>query len=199
MAKLIIGLSGQAGCGKGTVADHLRERYGAKYIRFSAFLGETLDLLALPRSRENLIKLSEALRKTFGEDALSYAVQQHAIHSTETVVVIDGIRRPEDILPLEALPQFQLIAIEADPKTRFERMKQRGEKPGETQMTWEQFLAEENAPTEITIPLVMERAQIHLKNNGTREDLIAKIDALMESVGMKAHKHIVSVSHDIAG
>lgn len=183
MAQLIIGLIGQAGCGKGTVADYLRESYGAAYIRFSAILVQTLDLLAIEHSRDNLVRLSEALRQTFGDDALSFAIQQHALNAKEPIVVIDGIRRPGDIMPLEPLPQFQLVAIEADANLRFERMKKRGEKSSESGMTWEQFLAEEQRSTEVTIPPVMERADVHITNNGTQEELKHQVDTFLQSFG----------------
>ena len=49
MSKIIIGLVGQAGCGKGTLADMLQKDYGASYFRFSAILSAILDRLALEK------------------------------------------------------------------------------------------------------------------------------------------------------
>ena len=57
MANLIIGFVGQAGCGKGTAADLLREKYGAGYFRFSGILGDVLDRLFLEKTRDNFIKI----------------------------------------------------------------------------------------------------------------------------------------------
>ena len=86
-------------------------------------------------------------------------------------------------MPLEPLPQFQLVAIEADANLRFERMKKRGEKSSESGMTWEQFLAEEQRSTEVTIPPVMERADVHITNNGTQEELKHQVDTFLQSFG----------------
>ena len=183
MSKLIIGLVGQAGCGKGTMAEMLQKEYGAGYFRFSAVLGTILDRLALEKSRENFTSLSETLRKTFGEDVLSYAIAKGALDAPEDIVMIDGIRRVEDIVGLEPLPFFKLVAIDADPKLRYERMKARGEKSSEKNFTWEQFLAEEQLPTEITVPFVMKRAAKTLMNNGTREELEETVHALLEELG----------------
>ena len=45
MKRLIIGLVGRKGSGKGTVAKILKEKYGASVYRFSDVLREILDLL----------------------------------------------------------------------------------------------------------------------------------------------------------
>lgn len=186
MANLIIGFVGQAGCGKGTAADLLREKYGAGYFRFSAILGDILARLFIDKTRDNFVKISESLRKGFGEDILSYAIEQEALQASEEIVVVDGIRRVEDIIALEPLPQFKLIAITASPEKRFERMKGRGEKSGEASMTWEQFVTEGQASTEITIPAVMERARETISNEGTREEFEARVHELMAGLGYTA-------------
>ncbi|MCE9585839.1 AAA family ATPase [Candidatus Uhrbacteria bacterium] len=183
MPKLIIGLVGQAGCGKGTAADLLRDKYGAGYIRFSGILGTVLETLGIEKSRENFVKLSNSLRKEYGEDALSYAVEKIALSSPEDIVVIDGIRRPEDIVALEPLPHFKLLSIEVPAELRYERMKKRGEKATEANMTWEQFQKEEKFPTEITIPDVMARAWKAIPNAGTREEFESAVHLAMKELG----------------
>lgn len=182
MPRIIIGLVGRQGSGKGAAANILQEKYGAKLYRFSAVLGDVLDRIAIDRTRDNLIKLSEALRKTFGEDVLAYAVEREAATSDADIVVVDGIRRIEDIIALEPLPQFKLVEIAAPAKTRFERMKGRGEKEGENRMTLEEFATQEQAPTEATIPLVAARAWKAVDNGDTREDLEHQIDAMMKEL-----------------
>lgn len=188
MPKVIIGLVGQAGCGKGTMADLLQQTYGAGYFRFSAILSSILERLALEKTRERFTALSETLRKTFGEDVLSYAIANDALNAPQEIVVIDGIRRVEDIVGLEPLPLFKLVAIDADPKLRYERMKARGEKASEKNFTWEQFLAEEQLPTELTIPFVMKRASKTLLNNGTREELETTVHSFMQELGFQPKK-----------
>lgn len=183
MPKLIIGLVGQAGCGKGTAADLLRNEYGAGYIRFSGILGEIIEKLSIEKTRDNFIKLSEALRKMYGDDVLSFAIEKAALGAKEDIVVVDGIRRPGDIVALEPLPQFKLISIEVPAELRFERMKKRGEKATESNMTWEQFMNEEKAPTEITIPKVMDRAWRAIPNEGSKEEFEEAVRETMHDLG----------------
>lgn len=182
MPKLIIGLTGQAGCGKGTAVKILREEYGADYFRFSAILGDVLDRLHLEKTRDQLINLFLCLSKQFGDDVLSHAIEHDALASPKDLVVIDGIRRIDDIVSLEPLPYFRLVAIDAPAEIRFERMKKRGEKPGENQMTWEQFMASEARETERTIPGVMARAHKTISNAGTPEAFVLHIREMMKTL-----------------
>lgn len=188
MPNHIIGLVGQSGCGKGTVADILTKQYGAAYSRFSAILGDILTRLHIDHSRDHFIALSNALRGTFGEDVLSYAIEKDAVLSSNPLVVIDGIRRPEDIVALEPLPFFKLVSIDVPAEMRYERMKKRGEKSGEQHMTWQEFVAQDQAPTEVTIPLVMSRAWKRLDNSKTATDLEAQVVAMMKELGYEAHQ-----------
>ena len=183
MAKLILGLVGQAGCGKGTATDILREKYGAGYYRFSAILQEILDQLAVDKTRENFVTLSEMVRNAFGEDVLSYALEKRAVTATEDVVIVDGIRRLEDLAALEPLPHFKLIAIDVPVDVRFKRIKGRGEKSGEKNLTMKEFLKQEQLPTEVTIPSVMKRAWKTISNTGTQKDFEGEINHLMKELG----------------
>jgi len=183
MPKLIIGLVGRQGSGKGAAATILKEQYGAQLLRFSAALVDVLDRLAVPASRDNYITLSNLLRQGFGEDVLAYAIQRDILKSDADIVVVDGIRRIEDISGLEPLPQFKLIEVAAPGKVRYDRMRGRGEKSGESGMTWEQFSEQEQASTEITIPAVAARAWRAINNGGTAEELNQQIADLMAVLG----------------
>jgi dephospho-CoA kinase len=192
MPKHIIGLVGQSGCGKGTVADILTKQYGAAYSRFSAILGDILNRLHIEPSRDHFIALSNALRGNFGEDVLSYAIEKDAVLSQSDIVVIDGIRRPEDIVALEPLPFFKLVSVDVPAEQRFERMKKRGEKSGEQHMTWQEFVAQDHAPTEVTIPLVMSRAWKKLDNSKGLTELETQVTLMMAELGYEAHQASLS-------
>jgi dephospho-CoA kinase len=185
MPRLIIGLVGRPGSGKGTAAKYLQETYHAELFRFSSILNAVLDRIAVEKSRDNQIQLSEILRHGFGEDVLAYAIEKDALTAKSDIVVIDGIRRIDDLAALEPLPSFRLIEIATPAKLRYDRMTHRGEKAGENTMSYDEFQAQEQAPTEITIPAVAARAWKTIDNSGTAEELKAKIDAMMAELGEK--------------
>ncbi len=185
MPNLIIGLTGQLGSGKGYVASYIAKRYGGAIFKFSAYLSKVLGVMTLENSRDNLVKLSESLRREFGEQVLSYALAKDAVASEAPVVVVDGIRRVDDLAALEPLPNFVLVAVEASPETRYARIMQRGEKTDEANLTRDEFQAQERRSTELTVPTVMQRATIRIDNNGTVEELKAKINDLMNQLDFK--------------
>ncbi len=179
MPKLIIGFVGQAGSGKGTAANILHEKYGAVVFTFSSILTDILNRLFLPSSRDNLVNMSITLRQGFGQNILAKAMSRQIENSPAEIVVVDGIRRLEDIEDLKSNPTFHFIEIVVDPKTRFERLKKRNQKPGEAEMTWEGFLAVGQMETELTIAKVAEQAQIKLNNDGDIKALEKNLDELV--------------------
>jgi dephospho-CoA kinase len=181
----IIGLTGQLGSGKGSVARYLAETYGAAIFKFSTYLSRVLDVMALEQSRDNLIRVSEALRGTFGEDALAHAIARDMTIVHAPMAVVDGLRRPEDLTFLKELPTFLLVAVNATPEIRFSRIRARGEKTDEDNLSWEQFQAHEQRSPELTIPQTMKLAAHTITNNGTEQELRDQIDALMEKIGIK--------------
>lgn len=179
MARLILGLTGEAGSGKGTAAAYLKEKYGASAYRFSTILREAAHIFAIPETRENLIRISIVMREAFGENLLARALAAISAKDENLIVVVDGIRRDMDVEELSKLPGFHLVYLTAEIRTRFERLRIRGENDGETGMTYEQFLAEEQLPTETSIKEVAKKAEITLSNDGSKDELFASLDQLI--------------------
>lgn len=185
MPARIIGLVGRKGSGKGTVAKLFAERYGAAVFRFSDPLRDVLRRLHLPIDREHLIAASEILRHRFGEDMLQRALLADVKKIDAPLVVLDGIRRVEELAALTAIDGFHLVAIDAPFALRYARSANRGENHGEQEMTLAAFEKTETASTEITLAAVEALAEKHLSNTGTYEELIAAIDALAREIGIK--------------
>ncbi len=179
----ILGIVGTPGSGKSYVTEYIIAHYGGDHFRFSDFLSHVLTKMNLPQTRENMIKLSVCLRAEFGDDLFSHAVASEALRSEADLVLVDGIRRVGDLTAFRPMPNFTLLGVNADEKLRYERMKKRGEKADETEMSWEQFEQEEKAPTEVTIPETMTFANETIMNNGTKEEIDAKIDEVMTKLG----------------
>lgn len=171
--KLVIGLVGEKGGGKGTFQKILMEMLPNKKIscvRFSDVLTDTLKLWNLPLTRENYQKLSPAMRKAYGPEVVARATYQRADPNAD-IIILDGIRWQADVDLLRSLPNNLLIYITAGAKTRYERSKARKEKAGEDQTTLEQFLTEEQAETELLIPTIGMGAEIKIGNNGSMEEI----------------------------
>lgn len=170
--KVIIALVGKIAAGKGTAALYLKNNYNANTYRFSTMLRDILNRLHLEVSRPNLQSISECLREKFGGDILAKVIADDVKADPGKIIVIDGVRRQDDIKYLWELPEFKLVKIETDPKIRYERLIARGENDDDQKKTYEEFLEDEQREAELEIPKVMKHAQLTLNNNSSRGKII---------------------------
>lgn len=177
--KIILGFTGLMASGKGTAAKYYEEKYGAKTYRFSTMLRDLLDRIYLPQSRDNMIKMSEIIRGTYGEDTMARVMAEDVKRAETDVIIVEGIRRMADIEYLFKLPNFILVEIGADIEKRLERIQKRRENPDDATKTMEQFKKDHERSTEITIPEVASHATEHIDNNGTSEELYKQLDNLI--------------------
>ena len=182
--KIIIGLTGKIACGKGVTKKYILSKYGdrAADYRFSTILRDILKRLAVETGRENLQKVSLALRTEFGDDILAKAIAKDIKEDKHEIVVIDGIRRLNDIKYLRLIHGFILIRIVAEEKLRFMRVVFRNENPGDDQKTYEDFLNDEKAEAEIEIPRVMAKAEMEIYNEDTMVELERNIDKVLAKI-----------------
>ena len=178
--KIVIGFVGLLASGKGTVAKYLEEKYSADTYRFSTMLRDLCYRIYIEQSRVNLIKMSEIIRGTFGENTMARVMAHDVEKADNNIVIVDGIRRMADIEYLSKLPNFVLVEIFAESKTRYDRLTKRGENPDDNTKTYEQFLEDHKRSTEISIPEVASYATEKIDNNGSLEELCKQLDKLIE-------------------
>lgn len=182
MLNFIIGLAGKKGAGKGefvrllkTMAD--RRGLTIEHLKSSDILAETLKLWQIPVSRANLKTLAVAMDKCFGNGTLSAAMQDRMRRSAAKIIIFDGVRWPSDITAVRMFFNNILIFIDTDIKIRYERIKNRGEKQEERNLSWKQFLAEEYASTETFMDEIKNKTDMLIDNNGGRTNLKKAVTA----------------------
>ena len=178
--KIILGLCGQISSGKGTIAEYAQKNLSGKTYRFSTMLRDVLNRLYLEITRSNMQTLSTILRQNFSEDVLAKVMAEDVQRNDNNLIIVDGIRRMADIKYLQELEGFYLVRVVADSKIRFERLIKRSENADDQQKTYEDFLKDERQEAELEIPLVMEKAELELNNNGTFEELYKQIDDIVK-------------------
>jgi dephospho-CoA kinase len=178
--KIILGIVGEIGCGKDTVADYLRDKHGATMHRFSSVMTDCLDRLGLPKTRENAAAFSEITRHQFGEDLYARVITRDCSADPSPIVIANGVRRPADCVHLRSLPEFKLIYLTVPAETRYQRIRNRGEKAEEHDMSWETFVDNENLPNEKAIRSLGESADFTIENSGTFEDLYRQVEDVLE-------------------
>ncbi|MCK5212069.1 AAA family ATPase [Candidatus Parcubacteria bacterium] len=180
--KIIIGLVGEISSGKGAINKYLEKNYHAKTFRFSTILRDVLDRIYFSNSRQNIQLLSTILRQNFGENVLSKVMAKDVENAKKNIISIDGIRRQADIECLKKIKGFILIQVQAGPKTRYERLIARNENKGDTNKSYEEFLADSKKEADADIPKVMKTADYAIDNNGTLKNLHDQIDKLIKNI-----------------
>ena len=188
--RIVIGLVGPKGSGKGTVARYLQRRYGASIISGPDILSEVLAMLGIKCTRMNQIKLVQTLRATFGQDVLGHAVAMTAAHlprSEQRLVVVDNIRPSADWAPWRGKRNATLVAITADVRQRYERIHRRGKTAEERTMSYARFLKEERLPTETrTIMKTSHEARFTIDGNSSMKDVYRQVDTIARRLKLEA-------------
>lgn len=186
MGKIIVGIAGEIASGKDTVAHYLANRYGAKMFMFSDPLRDVLGRIHVAQTRENLTKVSGALRGAFGENLLSHAIAEDAVRDPNPIVVIDGVRRQSDIEAVKGFPEFSLLYVEASIETRYSRIVRRRQNADDDTKTFEDFQKDHLLETEVGIPALKGQARYVIDNEGPLEELYAKVDGALAEMRREA-------------
>ncbi|MBI2989944.1 MAG: AAA family ATPase [Candidatus Magasanikbacteria bacterium] len=182
MQKIIIGIAGEMASGKTTITEYLKKKYNASTFRFSDILRDVLKRIWVEPNRSNLQDLSTFLRGRFGEDLLSKVLAKDVRESKAAFIITEGIRRPSDIVYLKKNKHFYLIALEADERTRFERISARSENPDDQNKTWKAFKKEGEQESEQKIRRVMKEADFTIDNNGNLKSLYEQTKKIVSSI-----------------
>lgn len=179
----IIGLTGRNASGKGTVASIL-QKSSFVYHSLSDTLRAELKDRSIDENRENLIILGNTLRKEGGPGILADLMIEN-LSSLENHIV-DSIRSPFEVKSLRREYEnhsFTLIAVDADSKMRFERLKSRN-RIGDSS-SWEVFLEQEKKeessedPNKQQLFATIKEADYHIDNSGSLLDLEKRVKEIL--------------------
>ncbi len=181
MSKIIIGLVGETGSGKDTVAHYLKRRYDVQLLRFSLPLKKTLDLFFNKSSKEDQSWLYSVFKERFGEDVLHQGVKRY-VEQHDGIMCVNGMRMMKDLDFIRSFKNNYIMYVTADQKTRWERVVGRGEKSDDNQ-TFEEFQKfEATAETEKDIPVIGSKADFKITNDGSMDELLWQVDDAMKEI-----------------
>jgi hypothetical protein len=187
-------ITGRSGCGKETAYQYLRVRLGecgltTSVHHFSDMLNEDLEKYDIPNTRPNQQRLStfwrtapwedktdKLLPPEWGQGLMSRQMQKRALADTADRVFLDGLRRPSDLEMVKVFPNYTLVGIIRDPHKRWLGLRERNDRPGDAEKTWEDFEREQQAEPEQLIDQLVAQAHFIIKNDGSLEDLGRELD-----------------------
>jgi dephospho-CoA kinase len=181
---IIIGITGTLGAGKGTIVEYLVDKKGLKHYSVRAFLLDEIRKRGLPENRDSMFMLANELRAQHGPSYVTDHLYEKAV--TEGIdCVIESIRTPGEIESLKEKGTFILLAVDAHPLIRYNRIRQRQSETD--QISFSTFEANEKREMETTDPnrqnlkKCISMADFVFQNNGTKEDLIQKVRNVLEN------------------
>ena len=182
---LIIAAVAEKGGGKGLFIRIIQELLPDKKVvavRFSDIWREILHLLAREESRENISNLATAIRRLFNDDGILVGAMERRLAEIEgDIVILDGLRKTEEVEPLVRRRSGILVYIAASPEVRFARRREHAETTDERGMTWEQFVRQDEMAPEVAIRTIGETlADATVENNGTAEEFEARVKEFLD-------------------
>ena len=182
---IIIGITGTIGAGKGTVVDYLVKKHHYDHFSVRKFLTAIIETKGLPLNRDSMVAVANDLR---ANNSPSYIVEQlydMAIQSKNNCI-IESIRTPGEIDALRKLGNFYLLAVDADPKTRYERIVIRNSETDK--LSFETFIENEKRemtatdPNKQNLSVCMSKSDFTVENSGSFEDLNVQIEKILASI-----------------
>ncbi len=181
MTKKIIGVVGPTGSGKDAFCEIAKSNFPSILtIRFSEALTTILGLFFDEIKKEDQQRLANTLRDVFGEDILMRAVEKKIRDSENEIIVVNGIRVKEDFDFIKKIGGT-VIYITVDSKTRWERVKKRGDRKDDD-IPYEKFLKIDSGRTEVQIKGIGKKADKLIDNSGTLEDLEERVVELIKDL-----------------
>jgi len=177
---MIVGLTGRNAAGKGMAAEYLKSK-GFAFFSLSDVIREEVKRRGLPLTRDHLIATGRELRAHHGTGYLAERILERLEPGQNYVV--DSFRHEDEVAVFRKVSEFHLLAVQADPKLRFERIRSR--KRESDPQTYEAFLElEEKESTSLQAEgqnlTATEKVADHtLVNDGALEDFHAKLAGLI--------------------
>ena len=174
----IIGITGTIGAGKGVIVSYLQSR-GYEHFAVRDFILEEVRKRGLPEVRDSNVIVANDIRKSHSPSYIVECLYDRAVKSGHDAV-IESIRNPGEAVWLKSQPNFKLISVDAPVETRYKRILSRN--GSFDNVTFEQFVEHNRRemssvdPSAQNIEACMAMADIKLINDGTLDELYAKVD-----------------------
>ncbi len=182
---IIIGITGTIGSGKGTIVDYLISRWNFTHLSVRGYLLKIIADRGMEANRDSMVLIANELRAHHKPSYIIDELYKKAV-ALNTNCIIESIRTPGEVLSLQQKPDFHLLAVDADPKTRFKRISIRNSETDH--VDFDQFISNEQRemtsmdPNHQNLQKCIEMAEFVFDNNGSIEDLHKQIENNMNKI-----------------
>ena len=177
---MILGITGSFGAGKGAVVDYLTQK-GFAHFAARSFLIEEIERRGLPVNRDTMADVANDLRAKNGPTYVMEQLLKQAEASGKDAV-IESLRAIAEVRFIQEEGGI-VLGVDAPAKIRFERViKRASETDHVTFEKWEEQEKKEmnpDDPAKQDIFGALKISDVIIQNDGTIEELHAKVDAFL--------------------
>jgi hypothetical protein len=186
---IVIGITGTLGAGKGTVVEYLQTK-GFKHYSAREFITREIVKRGLPINRDSMVQVANDLRQT---NSSSYIIEQLYIEASVNNIpsVIESIRTIGEVAVLKTRGNLTLLAIDADIKVRYARIRQRAS--ATDSVDFDTFLANEQRemanldPASQNLSACIAQADYLINNDGSFAELYQSIDLILAKMNYQSN------------
>ncbi len=182
---IIVGITGTLGAGKGTIVEYLIREKGFRHYSVRQFLIEKIKEKGLTVNRDSMTEVANNLRANHSPSFIIEQLYKEAV-ANGTNAIIESIRTPGEIEFLKKQGKFFLIAVDADPRIRYDRITLRASETDN--ITFDIFLANEKReyitsdPNKQNLSRCIQLADIVLQNNGSLNELNVQLEKQLKVI-----------------
>lgn len=181
----IIGITGTLGSGKGTIVKYLIRKKGFTHFSVREFLLHEIRKRKLPENRDSMVLVANDLREKNSPSYITDQLYEQSLKQNKNAI-IESIRTPGEVDSLRSKGEFFLFAVDADPKTRYNRIILRNSETDH--IDFDTFVANEKRemttddPNKQNLKKCIDMADFVFQNNGGREDLFQQVENVIEKI-----------------
>lgn len=180
----IIGVTGPFGSGK-TTASEFFEKKGYKIVPLSSFLEEEALKRKLPLTRKVLQDIGNEWRELYGPGILVKKALKGL--KKDEMLVVDGLRNLGELNELRHRKDSIILAVVADRKIRFERLKKLKRREKLNEKLFEKLdlrdLGVNEKMTGLQTALCIALADVFIDSNSNIKDFEAKLNKFLKEYG----------------
>ncbi len=184
---MIIGVTGTDGAGKGAVVKYLIRSYSYVHYSSRSEIEREISSRGLLSNRNNMRLVANSMRSEYGNDILVVRALENIEENNETDAIIESIRTIAEAETLRSRGGV-LLAVDADIKKRFNRIRGRGS--SSDKVSFQEFKEQEALemndpdPNGMQKAKVIEKADYVIYNNSTLRSLYRSVDDFLESTSI---------------